>query len=193
MVVLFIISALFIVHQSCEHIAAAHMVAVDQRVAVRKVRSVAVIHENAAVGIHRAVYLVIQIIFIVPMLQHGIVDNRVRQIDPCYSIRVLLLELLKIHSKVLFSLSRLADGVLISNILVEICALLLFRIVAVDLIGGKQKNDQQNKQSRIIQSSFQGFLFHRAYPLWDKYIRFSAAWQDAIKMSNSLYSGVLLR
>ena len=111
------------------------MVAIDDGVAVGKVRCVAIIHKNAAVFIIRAINLPGQIVVVVPMLQHGIVYHRIRQIEPRRHILVLLAQLVKIHLKVLLGLARFADGVLPDDLLVKTCAGILLRVIAVDLVA----------------------------------------------------------
>ena len=165
MVVLLIVAVALKIHQLAEHIARAHMVTVDQCIAVGKVRSVAIVHENAAVGVYGAVDLMVQIINIVIVLKHRIVDGGALEIEPGHSIGILLAELVEIYLEILLfllSLAGFANGILPGHGIIELGARIFFRVIAVYLIGREAENGHQHGQHNIIKYIFHCFLLHGA-------------------------------
>ena len=155
---------LLILHEVAEHRARAHVVAVDDRVAAGEVGLARGVDEERAVFIVAAVEQTVEVIVIVVGLHHGVVQPRVRAVEPRHHVAVLLAQGVEIDGNALrllrrLLLVRLDGGGEFLGRLRHLLALVLLDEITPDLIGGEGEHADQHRQQQIIEN-----LFHRAPP-----------------------------
>ena len=87
-----------------KHTSIFHIMAIDDGIAVCKVRLVMIIHKNTSVLIRLPVKHVVQVIVIIIALNHWIADIQGWYLNPCDNIRVYLLKPCKINLQITFSI-----------------------------------------------------------------------------------------
>ena len=172
---------LLILHQCAEHGAGLHVMAVDQRILVGEVRAIDVVHEDGAVLVPCAVQQAIEVVVVVLRLHDGVVQARVRPVEPRHDVAVDAFQRRKVHVDLLrlplrlLIAAQVRDVDVFAGILQHLVALVLFQHIAADLIGCKEKYTYEYRQQDIVYR----FLHTGALPVdFLHYTRWPTAFQE---------------
>ena len=141
---------------------------IDQRVVIGKTLVAAIIREKAAVVVIRAVHQPVEIIIVVRSLHDGIVDGRIRAVEPADKIRIFRSDLLRIDLRLIAGVVRglrwflLAAGGLrlarrrrrkaAHNIIIHMIRLAFFRVIRPDAVAAVEKNAKEDRKQNPDQN-----------------------------------------